>query len=441
MAAGLLAACGSSSHSSSSNTTTNSSSSAAGSAGSSATTGSAGSTGSAASTGSTGAAPTGAPIKFGVIVSQSGPDSSSLAIGANVYKAWASWTNANGGINGHPVQVTVLDDQGSPSVALSDAHTLIEGDHVLSLSGLDIGGGQNVGPYAASKNIPMVGGIYMDSWGTGISHPNVYMVSAHVFAEWAADMQVIKQLGGSKFGFVTYAQTGTTGEISAFQYLAQQGGLPYKKTVTVSFTQPDYTAQCLALKQAGVDAINTSIPDQPLKTLLDQCAVQGYHPIMVGQEAQLSGIWLSDPNFAKSGGTIPTFPWFDTSVPAIQNYINVMKQYDPAALNGATGSQEAATEAWASMVVLGAAAKAGNVGPTSTPADLVRGLQTINGDTFGGLTPPLNYANGGNLNVPVCPYVVKVSNGQWQVLNNGQRLCIPSSEVSEAFHINVTGHK
>ena len=73
------------------------------------------------------------------------------------------------------------------------------------------------------------------------------------------------------------------------------------------------------------------------------------------------------------------------------------------------------------------------------PSALVAGLDTFNGDTFGGLTPPLTYANGGNLQIPVCPYIVKVANGAFQLLNGGQRLCVPSAEVAKAFQIAAAG--
>src|SRR4051794_4132617 len=61
---------------------------------------------SGAPAGSSGAAaPSGSTIKIGAVGSMTGSQASSSSQFATVAPAWAKWVNANGGINGHKVQV------------------------------------------------------------------------------------------------------------------------------------------------------------------------------------------------------------------------------------------------------------------------------------------------------------------------------------------------
>jgi branched-chain amino acid transport system substrate-binding protein len=372
-------------------------------------------------------------------VDESGAYSSSYANAAGVYKAWQDWTNAHGGINGHPVAVTVMDDQSSPTVGLAAAHTLIEGDHVLAVTAEAIGTIQNLGPYATQQGTPLVGGIYVSNFGTTLGQPDVYASVATAWSEFPLALQIAKQQGKTKVGFVNLAQAGSANYTSSFVYAVQQAGLTFTKTVTVSITQPDYTAECLALKQAGTDVIGSILEVQPLEKLMDQCAAQGYHPLLIAESGEVGNEWASDSNFENAIATIPSFPWFDTSVPAIATFSQAMKQYDPTATTGA-GSPIVAAEAWATMEVMGAAAKGGNVGPNSTAADFRKGLDSLDGQTFGGLTPTLKYSNGANLMPPVCDYIIQVSKGAFHLLNGGNRMCAPYSIAQATFNISQTGH-
>src|SRR6204780_1939667 len=87
---------------------------------------------SAAASASTGASSSasGTPIAVGALGSFTGAGSGSTADAKTVFQDWVDATNAAGGINGHPVQATILDDQNSPSTALTNAEQLVQQDHV-----------------------------------------------------------------------------------------------------------------------------------------------------------------------------------------------------------------------------------------------------------------------------------------------------------------------
>jgi branched-chain amino acid transport system substrate-binding protein len=365
-----------------------------------------------------------------VIVGESGPDSEDYNVAAGVFKAWEKWTNDNGGVNGHPVQVVILDDQESPAVALAAAHTLVEGDHVLAAACYGGGCIQNFGPYAALKSVPLIGGQFSASWGTTFGHPNVYQVDTSLFAEEGVLFQYAKMQGATKMGFVADVQTGSPTVAKAWTVAMESAGLPVVKSVVINDTSPSFVAPCLALKQANVDAIGDIIGDRPAKALMDSCATQGYQPMWTGQSIDFTSTFWHDPAFSKSISTIPEFPWWDNSVPAIANFNQVLQKYDPGYLSA---NPAAATEAWVIGTVFATALKNGHVGDNPTSAQVVAGLQTISNDTFGGLTPPLTFANGGNLTPPLCVYGAHVVNGQPALLNGGKQLCTPKALAVKIF--------
>lgn len=91
---------------------------------------------------------TGEPIKVGAIVGQTGPDDFSSS--ADAAAAYFACVNANGGINGRPVEYLVEDDQWNPEVAGQVASKLVRDEGVVALvaSGSFVEMGVNAKLYA-----------------------------------------------------------------------------------------------------------------------------------------------------------------------------------------------------------------------------------------------------------------------------------------------------
>src|SRR6185437_2140986 len=93
-------------------------------------------------------------------------------------QAWASATNASGGVNGHQVQVYVEDDAASASQSLVDVKKLVENDHVIAIVGvLDSGLEGTWASYVDGKKIPVIGGEATGApW---LSDPNFFPTAAN----------------------------------------------------------------------------------------------------------------------------------------------------------------------------------------------------------------------------------------------------------------------
>jgi len=168
----LLAACSSSKSSSTATTT--------------AGTAAAGSTAPAANQ------PTGSPIVIGTLGALSGPTYAQLGDEQDLSstpKAWVAWTNAHGGIDGHPVKLDIIDDAGDPGRAVAAAHQLVA-DHVIAIVyDFDVGIELGYVNYLEQQGIPVVGGQDYDAvWE---QNPDLFPTMATYSAKGYADDYVL----------------------------------------------------------------------------------------------------------------------------------------------------------------------------------------------------------------------------------------------------------
>lgn len=80
-----------------------------------------------------GKAAAGEPIALGAVVGKTGPDDFSAS--ALAAQAYFKCVNANGGINGRPVEFTIVDDQWNPEVAAQVAAKLVKDRKVVAMVG------------------------------------------------------------------------------------------------------------------------------------------------------------------------------------------------------------------------------------------------------------------------------------------------------------------
>ena len=100
-------------------------------------------------------APTGTPIKTMTITSlnSQGPIYPNISITA---KAYEKWINSKGGINGHPLQVTVCDEHGKPTDAASCARQAVAQKDVAVVGSFSFFG-TNIMPALIKAGIPNFG--------------------------------------------------------------------------------------------------------------------------------------------------------------------------------------------------------------------------------------------------------------------------------------------
>jgi branched-chain amino acid transport system substrate-binding protein len=121
-------------------------------------------------------------------------------------------------------------------------------------------------------------------------------------------------------------------------------------------------------------------------------------------------------------------PFFVTSNAAIQAMDAAVNKYYPGLVNKPIlWSGVTSNEVWASGLLLMDAVKAGGLGSGDTPsaAEIVKGLESLKGDTLQGLAPPLTFV-AGQPNPVHCWFTFRVQNGVPSMVNGGNVTCANS---------------
>ena len=372
---------------------------------------------------STGPKLTGAPIKVGGMVSSSGAQAAVLGGTGTVLKAWADHVNTSGGINGHPVQMTVLDDGGDPAKALQNAKQLVEQDHVIAMVGFISLADAAVAPYLDQKGIPVVGAAPVQTF---ITDPNWFSSGANLITLTYGTVDVAKKAGKTNLGVMYCAESPVCAQLVP---LAQGiGGLVGIKItpLKISATAPNYTAPCLQMKDSGVDALYIADNGTVIQRVLASCAQQGYNPLPVGQATTSTPDYLSDSNLdgALSAGTNAN-P-YDDSLPAVKEYRDAVN----AEQDGFTDSSQFTYDAflrWTGGLLFEAAGKAGNLGPDSTSNDVKQAIYKLKNETLQGTSGPLVFTPGQPTQTP-CWFTQKISGGDLVSENGNKPTCLTAEQ-------------
>lgn len=349
------------------------------------------------------------PYVIGSIASETGPFGSSDAAGAQGIKAWAAYVNSHGGINGHPVQLTVKDDQGNPSVALSDIRSFATQPDLLALVGNVSSTEASWAPIASAEHLPVVG----DYPFTTVSYSTKYVFPQGTTVPSALYGQVyaaVKLDHASKVGFFYCAEEPACADsIAPVKQTAAALGGSLVNTQAVPATAPNYDAVCEAAKSSGVQAMIVALGEGTIASLAQSCSSVGFKPAYIAQSTALAPSQGSAPGLNNHAyGVVDTFPWVSAGTPAQQAFqAGIRAAGIPASANGA-----ALSLAWTGGALFEAAVKSGS-GTVSRESIADALWKLPKGTTLGGLAPPLTYAANAPSPQQKCFFVMKLSGGKW----------------------------
>jgi len=352
---------------------------------------------------------TGAAIKVGFICSCSGAEASAIALTKDSAGAWAKSVNAAGGINGHPVQLFIEDDALNPATSLQDAKVLVQQDKVVAIVGevsvLDSGWAA----YVQSEGVPVVGGLSIEA--PFLTNSDFFPSGASTGVLGVGMMQMMKKRAESRFGQLYCAEAPVCAELASLSRATAQivGGIQVT-AAKVSVTEPNYNAECLSLKSAGVDAINVASTAVTVQRVQANCVQLGYKPQSVAQSGTIAASWLTDPNMAGALIAMSNANYLDSSIPAVKEFLDAMDKYYPGDRTSPDFGYDVIYP-WIGGKLFEAAAKAANLGPSSTPADVKKGLWSLKNETLGGLSSPLSFTEGATT-FPNCYFVAEVQGGK-----------------------------
>jgi branched-chain amino acid transport system substrate-binding protein len=348
-------------------------------------------------------------VKVGVVSTLTGPQASSSIQAATVAPAWAAWVNANGGIAGHPVQVTVVDDKGDPAAAQS-VYRQLAGAGVAAII---VASDNTVSAYdssAISAGIPLIGGTSnMSDWYV---KTGMFPTMTGVVPGVAAQVAVAAKFGQAKdFGQLYCAEVAACAQSNPILQAATKAAKLSYFPLSVSATAASYTAQCLQLKQDNVDYAQLNFTTAAAVRFIQNCQAQGFNPTWGSSEQAIGAPFSSLPNLTVYGPAY-AFPSVADAAP-VAAYRAVMQKY----AQGSDWREGAASFTWQGLQAFAQAVKDDKVAASApvTTADVTAGLYDFKDETLGGLLANgLTYTKGKSvgINFNPCYFVVGMKNGQ-----------------------------
>ncbi len=205
------------------------------------------------------------PYKIAMVTSLTGPGSSEFSQAAAGFDARIALQNAEGGIDGHKLVGTVLDDQTSPSsVATAVQSALSKGViGIVSTSPLFF----LAAKYPNQHGVPVTGGFFDGpEWG---EQPYTNMFAADVGSvnqKYPVNTQIgsfIKSHGGTVicsygYGISPSSARSAYGTVLSFKHAGGKEGV---LDTSVSFGSVDMTTEALVAKQKGCNAFYAGLDD------------------------------------------------------------------------------------------------------------------------------------------------------------------------------------
>lgn len=363
------------------------------------------------STGAGAAKASGTPIVIGVIETESSPAAPTTSTEAvDTMNAWLKSVNASGGVDGHPIKAYIVDDKDDPAVGLADAKTLVQTDHVVAIVGQSSETDETWASYIAQEKVPVIGGDQIDTeWFT---NPMFYPVGGTVIANIWGQMKSAAVQGVKKVGVLLCTETPACAQAQPlFESEAKSVGMTSVYNALGSSTQPSYTAECLAAKEAGVQALAAYVNDV---VLARDCTRQNFKPKWIdADEGPTISLIKQYPELANTVGSSEHWNCLAAPTPATQPFYTAMAKYAPQWIKGGKKYDSAANSdcaTWDSAEAFALAITKSGVtkSTTVTSADVIRGLAKFNKTQVGAYSPPMTYSDGTKPNPQaVCVYLYK----------------------------------
>jgi branched-chain amino acid transport system substrate-binding protein len=365
-------------------------------------------------------------VSVGIVCGCTGPLASSTSTSPQSYESWANAVNAKGGINGYKINVIVKDDQSSPANGLQDAQTLIQVDHVVAL--VDATDTETAwAAFAKQEGVPVVGGFNLSI--DDLTSSNFFATGTTEDAFTLAEVLGGKKVHATKIAEFYCAEDPLCAEIvPVLKSTAAANGVSVVAVSEISAAQPNYTAQCLAARQAGATYVGIGESVTAVEAMAADCSRQGYFPWYQIADGGVSKSFTSAVGLnTKSFGYETGLPFFDTTASAAKKMIAAIKKTAPQILSNPNYNQDNVSM-YASAVLFGQALEAGTAGKSGpvTTQEIYKGLYTIHNDTLGGLSPPLTFKP--NQPNPVdCWYWVGMAHHHFTTPDGLKPVCKPSS--------------
>ncbi len=322
-------------------------------------------------------------------------------------KAWGADINARGGLKGHPVRIVFGDDGGDPARAVALARRMVEQDKVIAFVGTYLViTTQAVTQYLDTVNVPMIGG----PGGNEVEDASPMVFNPQMGADEALGHGLLNNIAvqsQARKVATLYCREASSCDAQA-RRVRQFAGLYGMQVVfeaQVSIAQPDYTGEVLGARNAGADAIITTVDEASIVRIARSAKRQGWEPVLAGSYTVNNDVLLkAGPDAVGVIGFSATAPY--GSSPLLKPYREAVARFVPGARLAGYGAT-----AWVQGKLMERLAEIFGDKAEPTSADILDALYALRDETLGGLVPPITFNKGPHGRVNRCMVPIKIAKG------------------------------
>ena len=354
-----------------------------------------------------------APLIIGSINHMSGPAASGAMPGLDGLQLWVKAVNAKGGVNGHPVKLYVADDNTDNARHRQLTQEFVEQKGVIAFvqNGEALTGSASV-EYLKAKGVPVINSIGGNTYfyESPVHFPLVAHGEEFVKASLYNSADYAKHKGVMKYGLIacTEAQVcNDTDRLNGNAENVKAAGMELVYKSRASLAQPDFTAECIGARNAGVQILQIALDGNSVARVASSCARQNYKPLISVFGAIAFDKMKDNPDLDGLTVNANGFPYFICGDPATAEFCDAQRTHGPVQIYG-IGNSIGWTAGKAFEL---AAQKVSDTKPTS--AEILEGLRSFRNETLGGLTHPLTFTEGQNAPRMACWWQLVLVKGKW----------------------------
>jgi branched-chain amino acid transport system substrate-binding protein len=370
-----------------------------------------------------------APIKIGYITSATGIASSSFADGAAGAQARIDAQNAAGGIDGHKLQLIVKDDQSNPSLDQVEAKDLVsqgvfgmiefspfafEAARFLQQQGVPVTGEEFDGPEWGQQ--PYTN---MFSWSAPLDSP-----FSGKYYSYDGDAKYLKTLGVTKLASLTYQVPSSLEAVFDLVGPAKTLGISdCYDNLNVPFGGTDFTADVLAIKSRGCDAVQSPVVTSSAVAVAEALKQDGLSPVQIYYTGYSQDV-LDNPaaTAALQNAYVVSTVNFVTPNAATAKMVSDFQRYDPSNHGGVPdiglyGSYIAAQQMIDGLKLAGSPSRTGFIAAMHKQTDYTADGIFQTGVNYAAFATPDMLPQTG------CGWLLQLKGHQFVLANGGQPVC------------------
>ena len=364
-----------------------------------------------------------AALTIGSITHMSGPAASGTLPGLDGLQLWVKATNAKGGVNGHLIKLLVADDNTDNARHRQLTQEFVEQKGAIAFvqNGEALTGSASV-DYLKANGVPDINSIGGNTYfyDSPVHFPLVAHGEEFVKASLYNSADYAKQKGVKKYGLIACTEAQVCNDTERLNGNAENvkaAGMELAYKSRASLAQPDFTAECIGARNAGVQILQIALDGNSVARVAASCARQNYKPLFTVFGAIAFDKMKDNPDLDGLTVNANGFPYFICGDPATAEFCDAQRKYGPVQVYGIGNSI-----GWTAGKAFELAAR--NVSDTKpTSAEILEGLWSFKNETLGGLTHPLTFNKGQNASRKACWWQLVLVKGKWTAPNGMQVAC------------------